>query len=79
MKPIRLDENSMDSQIKQVLDMKEGELFSISPDFVDKFMRLIPDGKVFRFTPLVEGSDMFKKYGKDHYFITRNRRVISIR
>lgn len=77
MGPIRLDENSTNSSMNEVYAMKPGEVFAVAPEFLEKFVMNIPDNKYFKFTPIVDGTAEFKKYGKDHYKVVANEETIS--
>lgn len=77
MGPIRLDENSTNSSMKEVYSMQPGEVFSVAPEFLEKFIANIPEDKYFKFTPITDGTSDYKKYGADHYKVVANEDTIN--
>lgn len=65
---IRIDENSTDSRINEVLEMKRGAVFSVARDFIKTFVSKIPENRIFVFTEA-------PKYGLDCYVVMENRIV----
>ena len=78
MGPIRIDENSTDNSLKEVFEMKQGEVFGVSPEFLSRFISLIPRDRFFKFSPIVEGSPDYKKYGGNYYKVICNEKVYII-
>ena len=78
MSAIRIDENSLQSRVDEVLDLKVGSVFSLDPSFYWKFIDMIPDDKSFKFSPVVEGTSEYKTYGKECYKVTVNEKIALI-
>lgn len=76
MGPIRIDENSMDSSIKEVFEMQPGSVFGVAPEFFQNFIKIIPKDKFFKFTPISENSSDFSKYGSNCYRVLCNKKLI---
>ena len=77
MGPIRLDEHSTNSSMNEVYSMQPGEVFSVAPEFMDKFIANIPEDKYFKFAPIVDGSAEFKKYGENHFKVLVNEKTFN--
>lgn len=77
MGPIRIDENSTNGNLKEVFAMQPGEVFSVAPEFLERFVANIPEDKYFKFTPISENTAEYKKYGADCYKVVANTAVIN--
>ena len=76
MSAIRLDENSLQSRIDEVLDLSVGSIFSLDKNFYWKFIGMIPDNKNFKFIPVIEGTSDYQIYGKECYKVIVNTKII---
>ena len=78
MGPIRIDENSTESNINEVFELEPGSVFGISPEFFEQFMHLIPRGRFFLFTSISENSPDFPKYGSNSYKVLINKKTVCL-